>query len=112
MDTDLRQALRAILKEELEPIQHRLDNIDQRLDASDQRLDTVDGKLDIVDEKLSTIAKDVGEIKNSHETLQQNLVDSIGQYTDEIIKYVDDRTEALNKRVYHTEIGIQRLNKQ
>ncbi|MGN1402386.1 MAG: hypothetical protein ACI4XL_12895 [Bacillus sp. (in: firmicutes)] len=49
MDMDLKETLRAILKEELEPIQQHLGNIDKRLDS---------------------IAKDVREVKSNHETLQ------------------------------------------
>ncbi|RUQ30595.1 hypothetical protein ELQ35_06355 [Peribacillus cavernae] len=46
------------------------------------------------------------------ERLQKNIVVSISEYTEKIVDYVDDKTEALNKRVYQVETDLQRLSKQ
>jgi hypothetical protein len=37
---------------------------------------------------------------------------SLGEYTDKIVNHFDNKTEALNKRVYAVETEIQRLIKQ
>jgi hemerythrin-like domain-containing protein len=84
MNNELKDLLRSVLKEELEPINKRLD----------------------------VIEKDVKEIKTGQEQLQKNIIESLGQYTERIADHVDDKTSALNKRVYDVETEIQRLTRQ
>ena len=42
----------------------------------------------------------------------ENLVESLGLYTDRIVDHIDDKTEVLNKRVYKVETEIERLSRQ
>ncbi|MBW8349160.1 hypothetical protein K0H71_06765 [Bacillus sp. IITD106] len=69
--------------------------------------------------ELKEIRGDINELKQGQNrlevgqaTLQRNLVDSIGLYTDHIVDYIDDKTEVLNKRVYKAESEIERLSRQ
>ena len=45
-DQELLQAIRAITREELNPINQRLNGIDQHLDSIDQRLDALEESLE------------------------------------------------------------------
>lgn len=64
-------------------------------------------EIDIKDLKQGQNRLEIGQ-----EKLQKNLVDSLGLYTDKIVEHIDDKTEALNKRVYKVETEIERLSKQ
>lgn len=75
MNNEIKELLRSVLKEELEPINKRLDIID----------------------------KSVKELKIGQERLQKNIIESLGHYTEKIAENVDDKTEALNKSVYAVE---------
>ena len=140
MNKDLQETLRAILKEELQPIHQRLDHVDTRLGKMDSRLDNVDNRLEKMDSRfddvdnrlekmdsrfdnvdnrlekmdsaLAGLSKDVETLKVGQEKLQRNLIDSLGQYTEEIIRYVDDKTEVLNERLYKVEVDVATLKKQ
>ena len=91
MDNELKELLRSVLKEELEPINNRLNDIE----------------INVKD-----LNKDVKDIKTGQEKLQKNIIESLGQYTEKIANYVDDKTAVLNKRVYAAETEIQRLTRQ
>jgi hemerythrin-like domain-containing protein len=91
MDNELKELLRSVLKEELEPINNRLYDIE----------------INVKD-----LNKDVKDIKTGQEKLQKNIIESLGQYTEKIADHVDDKTAVLNKRVYAVETEIQRLTRQ
>ena len=91
MDNELKELLRSVLKEELEPINNRLNDIE----------------INVKD-----LNKDVKDIKTGQEKLQKNIIESLGQYTEKIANHVDDKTAVLNKRVYAVETEIQRLTRQ
>ena len=91
MDNELKELLRSVLKEELEPINNRLNDIEIN---------------------MKDLNKDVKDIKTGQEKLQKNIIESLGQYTEKIADHVDDKTAVLNKRVYAAETQIQRLTRQ
>ena len=91
MDNELKELLRSVLKEELEPIDNRLKDIEIN---------------------MKDLNKDVKDIKTGQEKLQKNIIESLGQYTEKIADHVDDKTAVLNKRVYAAETEIQRLTRQ
>lgn len=69
--------------------------------------------------ELKEIKTDIGELKTGQVRLevgqqksQQNLIESLGTYTEKISGHVDDKTEVLNKRVYKVESEIERLSRQ
>ncbi|QGG51164.1 hypothetical protein [Lysinibacillus pakistanensis] len=84
MDTNLKELLRSVLREELAPINQRLDKIES----------------------------DVQELKAGQAELQKNIVENLGNFTEKIAHQVEDRTGALNKRVFEVETVIQRLTNQ
>ncbi|MGG2110658.1 hypothetical protein ABFY60_09055 [Lysinibacillus pakistanensis] len=98
MDTDLKELLRSVLREELAPINQRLDGMDKRFDGIEQRLDKIES--------------DVQELKAGQAELQKNIVGNLGNFTEKIAHQVEDRTGALNKRVFEVETVIQRLTNQ
>ncbi|WML48427.1 hypothetical protein RCG23_24850 [Neobacillus sp. PS3-34] len=126
MKNEITEALRSVLKEELKPINTRLDAIGQDVKEHSKRLDAIekDGKehskrLNAIGQdvkehskRLDTIEKDVKELKTGQEMLQKNIIVSLGQYTEKIAAHFDNKTEALNKRVYAVETEIQRLIRQ
>lgn len=140
MNNDLIETLRSVLKEELEPVNKRLGSIEQtlvehnkRFDLFDQTLVEQNKRFDLIDQSLAehnqrfdlidqTLAEhnnqfnlmeqDLKDIKTGQERLQKNIIHNIGDYSEKIVEYVDNKTEALNKRVYTTETEIQRLTRQ
>jgi len=84
LDSDLKELLRSVLREELAPINQRLDKIES----------------------------DVQELKAGQAELQKNIVENLGNFTEKIAHQVEDRTGALNKRVFEVETVIQRLTNQ
>ncbi|WP_445506040.1 hypothetical protein [Niallia sp. 03190] len=93
MNNDLKEILRSVLKEELEPINKRLDGYEQRFDGFEQRFDGFEQRFD-------TLSEEIKELKDGQARLQKNIIESLGQYTEKIAEHVDNKTEALNKRVY------------
>ena len=55
MNQDDLNQIRAIIKEELNPIDKRLGGIDKRLDGIDRRLDGIDRRLDGIDSALNAL---------------------------------------------------------
>lgn len=49
------QAIRAIMKEELDPINKRLDSMDERLDSVNERLDSVNERLGRLEESQEEV---------------------------------------------------------
>jgi hemerythrin-like domain-containing protein len=83
-------------------------------------------RLNVLEETLKQILNELKEIKTDihdlkdgqarlevgQNKLQKNLIDSLGSYTEKIVDHLDDKTQALNKRVYNVESEIERLSKQ
>ena len=105
MDNELKELLRSVLKEELEPINNRLNDIE--INVKDLNKDVKDIEINMKD-----LNKNVKDIKTGQEKLQKNIIESLGQYTEKIADHVDDKTAVLNKRVYAAETEIQRLTRQ
>ncbi|MGN4125390.1 hypothetical protein ACMGD3_10330 [Lysinibacillus sphaericus] len=105
MDNDLKELLRSVLKEELGPVNQRLDGMDKRFDGMEQRLDGIN-------QRLIKIEDDVRDIKLGQVELQKNIVENLGRFTEKIAHLVEDRTGALNKRVFEVETVIHRLTSQ
>ena len=69
--------------------------------------------------ELKGLKTDIGELKTGQarlevgqQKLQQNLIESLGTYTEKITEHVDDKTEVLNKRVYKVESELERFSRQ
>jgi prefoldin subunit 5 len=62
--------------------------------------------------ELKEMRSDLKELKAGQGRLQKNIIDYHNDNADKIIEYIDDRTEALNKRVFKVETDIQRLSRQ
>jgi len=87
--------------------------IDMRSDINELK----DMRSDI--NELKDIRSDINEIKqgqkrleSSLDRMQKNLIESLGDYTEKIVIHFDNKTDALNKRVYSIETDIQGLNRQ
>jgi hypothetical protein len=86
----------------LEDSQRKLENSQRNIEVSQRNLDEGQRKLHL----------DVIEVKNGQEKLQKNLIQSIGDYTEKMIQYTEDKTSALNKRIFRVETEIEKLLRQ
>ncbi len=59
----LLEAMRAMIKEELGPVNTRLDTIDTRLDTVDTRLDTFDTRFDTINTRLDNLEQGQAELR-------------------------------------------------
>jgi chromosome segregation ATPase len=126
MNNELKELLRAVLKEELVPIGKKLEEVqedikvlkaDVKINTSDMDtmkadMNTMKVDMNTMKVDMNTMKTDIKEIKEDQDRLQKNIIISLGEYTDKITQYVDDKTEALNKRVFTVETEIQRLTRQ
>ncbi len=122
-----------LIKQFMEKIDQRFDSLEIDInelkvgqaqlqgDVNELKVGQVQLQGDVVElkagqEQLQTDVKnlqaDVIELKEGQARLQRNIIDSLGVYTEKITEYIDDRTDALNKRVYRMEVEFERLNKQ
>ncbi|WP_045516692.1 hypothetical protein [Neobacillus niacini] len=105
---------------------NRLEAIEQIGNEHAKRLNSIDQdvkKLKTGQERLEQevighskcfdgIEKDIKDLKTGQEVLQKNIIKSIGDNIEKIAEHFDNKTDALNKRVYEVETEIQRLIKQ
>jgi gas vesicle protein len=85
MDVELLQALRTVIKEEIEPVKKDLENVKQEL---------------------------LVEIKQVKQQITKDISTSLSQYSKNLEEYVDTKTEVLNKRVYKLEVEMERITSQ
>ncbi|PLS02447.1 hypothetical protein [Neobacillus cucumis] len=78
----------------------------QKMNTRLENLETGQQKLESGQLKLHLYVK---EVKNGQEKLQKNLIQSIGDHTEKMIQYTDDKTDALNKRLFNVETEIEKL---
>jgi vacuolar-type H+-ATPase subunit D/Vma8 len=76
------------------------------------RLENLEEGQKHLEEGQSKLHLDVIEVKDGQERLQKNLIQSLGDYTEKMIQYTDDKTSALNKRIYRVETEIEKLIRQ
>ncbi|MFP5115909.1 hypothetical protein ACSU64_26710 [Bacillaceae bacterium C204] len=87
-----------LILNELQKINTRLENLET-------------GQKHLVEGQIK-MHLDVIEVKNGQEKLQKNLVQSLGDYTEKMIQYTDDKTSALNKRIFRVETEIEKILRQ
>ncbi|MCT8137831.1 hypothetical protein H1D32_08725 [Anaerobacillus sp. CMMVII] len=101
-----------LLKQFMEKIDHRFDKLE--VDLQELRVDVTElkegqQKLEAGQTKLQT---DVTELKEGQLLLQQNIIDGLGAYIEKISEHTDNKTDALNKRVYRLEVEVERISRQ
>ncbi|WP_145523773.1 hypothetical protein [Virgibacillus sp. SK37] len=134
MNDELVKALRIVIREELEPVKKDLreelkKDLNEGLELVKKDLrgelkrDLKEGlepvkkdlrgelKKDLIEE-LEPIKRDLTEIKFSQRQLSKDIATSLGKYSNKYEKYVDSKTEALNKRVYKLESEMEQINRQ
>ncbi|MCM2532390.1 hypothetical protein NDK43_08300 [Neobacillus pocheonensis] len=106
MNNELLEILRSVLNEKLEPFNKRLDAIEQHGKEMNKRLEVIrqDGKE--MNKRLDGIDKDLKDLKSGQERLSQNIIESLGLYSEKIADHVDNKTAELNKRVFAVETEI------
>lgn len=79
----------------------------------------MNNRFDKIETELKEMRSDINDLKqgqkrleDGQERLQKNLIDSLGAYTEKIVEHVDDKTAALNERVFKVETDIQRISRQ
>ncbi|MCY8616062.1 hypothetical protein MOD79_00900, partial [Bacillus haynesii] len=97
--------------ERFKEIDGRFDAVDERFKEIDERFDAVDERFKEMDKRLDRLETDVNDLKKGQEQLPKTIIENIGQFTENIIEYADDKAAALNDRVFNVETAIQRLYK-
>ncbi|WP_044748438.1 hypothetical protein, partial [Bacillus alveayuensis] len=97
------------LSERLDNLENGQKQLSERLDNLENSQKQLNERLDSLEQGQKEIRFELVELKKGQEQLQKNLIDSLGAYTEKIVEYVDDKTSALNKRVYAVETDIQRI---
>ena len=100
MEKDLKQMLRSVLKEELNPINRRLSTIEKDIAGLKQDVSVL--KQDTAQLKIET-----AEIKLNQEKYNKDMIETMGNYTDKLIQEYTFHTEALNKRVFRNESELE-----
>jgi len=77
IDKEMLEAMRAIMKDELVPINDRLDKVDNRLDKVDTRLDKVDTRLEVLENNVNTISERTIKIELVHGKKLDGLYESV-----------------------------------
>ncbi|WP_144548504.1 TolC family protein [Bacillus sp. X1(2014)] len=102
--------------ENLETGQKQLETGQKQLEAGQKQLESGQKQLEAGQKQLEEgqikLHLDVIEIKNGQEKLQKNLIQSLGDYNEKMIQYPDDKTSALNKRIFRVETEIEKLLRQ
>ncbi|MFJ8459321.1 hypothetical protein ACIQ57_09330 [Lysinibacillus xylanilyticus] len=132
MNLELKELLRSVLKEELEPVHQRLDGMDKRFESIDyqlvgmnKRFDGIDQRLDKIENDVQGLKQDVKELKSDVEglkvdvqklkigqaELQKNIVENLGEFTEKIAHQAEDRTYVLNRRLFDVETMIHKIDK-
>ncbi|WP_035445415.1 hypothetical protein [Bacillus sp. UNC41MFS5] len=108
-----------LILNELQKINTRLENLEtgqNHLEAGQKQLEAGQKQLEAgqkhLEEGQIKLHLDVIEIKNGQEKLQKNLIQSIGDYSEKMFQYTDDKTSALIKRLFHVETEIEKLLRQ
>lgn len=65
VDQELLQAMRAMIKEEMEPINKRLDGIDERLSGIDERLERLEEHTEITRDGVNSLLEWAEECGNT-----------------------------------------------
>lgn len=87
----LKEILRSVLKEELQPIHTDIQGLKRDVDS---------------------LKEGQRHLQNGQEQLQKNIVQHLGDFTEKIAQHVDDQTAALNKRVFVIETQMERFTRQ
>lgn len=87
----LKEILRSVLKEELQPIHSDIQGLKRDVDS---------------------LKEGQRHLQNGQEQLQKNIVQHLGDFTEKIAQHVDDQTAALNKRVFVIETQMERFTRQ
>ena len=81
IDKEMLEAMRAIMKDELVPVNDRLDNMQadiadlkQGQSVTNARLDKVDARLDKVDARLDSMQTDITNLKQNVDTISERII--------------------------------------
>ena len=114
----MEETLKSILSE-LQKVNTRMGNLEARqvnLEQGQKNLEVRQVNLEArqvnLEQGQKVIISDIGEIKEGQKRMQADLVDNLGNYTEKILEHVDNKTAALNKRIFDVETDIQRIVKQ
>jgi len=81
----------------LEVGQQNLESGQKVLEVGQQKLEAGQKK---VEAQQQTLEAGLDRVENDIQNFQENLVNSLGLYTEKIVQHVDNKTEVLNKRVF------------
>ncbi len=105
VNKELKEILRSVLKEELQPIHSDIQGLKRDVDSL--KSDVHEVKRDV-----DSLKEGQRHLQNGQEQLQKNIVQHLGDFTEKIAQHVDDQTAALNKRVFVIETQMERFTRQ
>lgn len=121
---DLKEILRSVLQEELQPINQRLNNLENELQPISQRLnnlenelqsvksqmnnrfDTMEAKMTLLEKNMAT-KEDVADIQ----AIKQATLE-VSEKVNDLVEERDSKIHVLNKRLFKVESFIERLSSQ
>ncbi|MFN2747612.1 hypothetical protein ACINLE_06145 [Bacillus sp. z60-18] len=99
MNSELKDMLQSVLKEELNPVNQRLDKIDHCLNEMDQRLNKMDKRFDGVDQRLN-------KMDQRFDGMDQRF-DGV----DQCLNKMDQRFDGMDQRLNRLETDVKDLKK-
>lgn len=100
MNEELKDLLRSVLKEELQPIHEQLEKVDKRFEQVDlrfeqidKRFDEVDRRFEQVDLRFEKVETRLEAIEGNVSSLKDNLINGLGPYFEKITDHIDEVKE-------------------
>lgn len=107
---DLKEILRSVLQEELQPINQRLNNLENQLQSvksqMNNRFDTMEAKMTLLEKNMAT-KEDVADIQ----AIKQATLE-VSEKVNDLVEERDSKIHVLNKRLFKVESFIERLSSQ
>jgi chromosome segregation ATPase len=126
MNNEIMNVFRSVLKEELDPVHKRLGVIEQNVEeikTGQKKLENDVGELknDVnelktgqkkLENDFSQLDQAVRELSVEQKEGHKSVIRYLEDFSEKITNHFDNKTDALNKRVFTVETEIQRLIKQ
>ncbi|GFZ91927.1 hypothetical protein GCM10010978_32860 [Compostibacillus humi] len=94
---------------EMSSVKTDISTIQGEMSSVKTDISTIQEELSSVKIDVSNIKEELSEFKQEQRRLSKDIISSFGQYHDKLERYVDDRSEALNKRVYRLESEMEKI---
>ncbi len=108
LDQNDLQAIAALIKNEVEPINKRLDNMENNISDLKSNVAKIDSRLDKIETRLDNIEEDIEVIKEDTE-ITREVTNNIGEWVD--FYFHDDRPYPIDKEEIERQTDTMRFAK-